>query len=80
MIRSSFTHSAIDSTMFLRMTLYGISSMMIEERSFLLRTMERQARDKGNHELGRRLAAAAERDETHAQGLRALTVKPAAAR
>ena len=53
---------------------------VIEERSFLLRTMERQARDKGNHELGGRLAAAAERDETHAQGLRALTVKPAAAR
>ena len=53
---------------------------VIEERSFLLRTMERQARDKGNHELGRRLAAAAERDETHAQGVREMTVKPAGAR
>lgn len=53
---------------------------VIEERSFLLRTMERQAREKGNHELGRRLAAAAERDETHAQGVREMTVKPAEAR
>jgi len=52
---------------------------VIEERSFLLRSMERQARDKGNHELGRRLAAAAERDETHAQGVREMTGKPAGA-
>jgi two-component system, chemotaxis family, protein-glutamate methylesterase/glutaminase len=46
----------------------------IEERSFLLRTMEDRAREQGDLRLGERLAAAAERDEENAQGVRALIV------
>ena len=52
----------------------------LEERSFLLRTLEGQAREKDDRELGERLAAAAERDETSAQGVRALSVGPSAVR
>jgi two-component system chemotaxis response regulator CheB len=46
----------------------------IEERSFLLRTMEGRAREQGDLEVGERLAAAADRDEENAQGVRALIV------
>ncbi len=46
----------------------------IEERSFLLRTMEGRAREEGDLEVGERLAAAADRDEENAQGVRALIV------
>jgi two-component system chemotaxis response regulator CheB len=46
----------------------------IEERSFLLRTMEGRAREQGELEVGERLAAAADRDEENAQGVRALIV------
>jgi two-component system chemotaxis response regulator CheB len=46
----------------------------IEERSFLLRSMERNAREDGDVEGGERFAAAADRDEANAQGVRALIV------
>jgi two-component system, chemotaxis family, protein-glutamate methylesterase/glutaminase len=46
----------------------------IEERSFLLRTMEGRAREEGDLDVGERLAAAALRDEENAQGVRALIV------
>lgn len=48
----------------------------IEERSFLLRTMARQARERGDGALADELAASAERDEANAQGVRGLTVAP----
>ena len=51
----------------------------IEERSFLLRTMERRARDAGDTALADRLAAEAARDQANAQGVRRLTAGPAAA-
>ena len=46
----------------------------IEERSFLLRTMENRAREQGELDVGERLSAAAQRDEENAQGVRALIV------
>ncbi|HUQ52407.1 MAG TPA: chemotaxis protein CheB [Gammaproteobacteria bacterium] len=52
----------------------------IEERSFLLRSMEEDARETGNPELGERLAAAADRDEENAQGVRSLIVGSSSAR
>jgi two-component system chemotaxis response regulator CheB len=48
----------------------------IEERSFLLRSMARRARDEGNAELADRLTAAASRDEANAQDVRKLTAEP----
>jgi two-component system, chemotaxis family, protein-glutamate methylesterase/glutaminase len=47
----------------------------IEERSFLLRTMEQRARKAGHGALADRLAADAARDEAHAQGVRRLAVE-----
>jgi two-component system chemotaxis response regulator CheB len=46
----------------------------IEERSFLLRSMQAEAQRTGDVELGERLAAAADRDEENAQGVRSLIV------
>jgi two-component system, chemotaxis family, protein-glutamate methylesterase/glutaminase len=51
----------------------------IEERSFLLRSMEGRARAEGDLGLGERLAEAADRDEENAQGVRALIVGPSPA-
>ena len=51
----------------------------IEERSFLLRTMERRARESGDDALADRLAADASRDEASAERVRQLTVGPTAA-
>jgi uncharacterized membrane-anchored protein len=51
----------------------------IEERSLLLRTMERRARDSGDEALAKGLAADAARDEADAQRVRQLTAGPAAA-
>ncbi len=51
----------------------------IEERSFLLRTMERRARESGDHTLAGRLAAEASRDEANAERVRQLMAGPAAA-
>ena len=45
----------------------------IEERSFLLRTLERRARESGDDALAERLAADASRDATNAQRVRQLT-------
>jgi two-component system chemotaxis response regulator CheB len=46
----------------------------IEERSFLLRSMEAHAKESGDLDLSERLAAAAVRDEENAQGVRSLIV------
>jgi two-component system chemotaxis response regulator CheB len=46
----------------------------IEERSFLLRSMQAEARSGGDLALAERLAAAADRDEENAQGVRSLIV------
>jgi two-component system chemotaxis response regulator CheB len=51
----------------------------IEERSFLLKTMERRAREAGDTALADRLAARAARDQSDAQGVRRLTAGPPAA-
>jgi hypothetical protein len=51
----------------------------IEERSFLLKTMEGRARDAGDTALADRLAADAARDQTRAERLRRLAEGPAAA-
>jgi two-component system chemotaxis response regulator CheB len=51
----------------------------IEERSFLLRTLERRARNGGDEALADRYAAAAMRDEENAQRVRQLTAGRAAA-
>lgn len=47
----------------------------IEERSFLLRTMERRAREAGEAALADRLAADAARDENQAQSVRRLAIE-----
>ncbi|HVJ29997.1 MAG TPA: hypothetical protein VNA66_06760 [Gammaproteobacteria bacterium] len=47
----------------------------VEERSFLLRTLEQRAREAGQGALADRLAADAARDEAHAQGVRRLAVE-----
>jgi two-component system chemotaxis response regulator CheB len=48
----------------------------IEERSFLLRTMERRARESGDDRLADRYAADAGRDEANAQQVRQLATGP----
>ena len=50
----------------------------IEERSFLLRAVERRARDAGDSALADRAGADAARDEANAERVRRLTTRPAA--
>jgi two-component system, chemotaxis family, protein-glutamate methylesterase/glutaminase len=50
----------------------------IEERSFLLRTMERRARASGDEALAEELAAGAARDEANAERVRQLATGPVA--
>jgi two-component system chemotaxis response regulator CheB len=51
----------------------------IEERSFLLRTLERRARERGDDALADRLKTDAAREEANAQRVRQLTAGPVAA-
>ncbi len=51
----------------------------IEERSFLLRTLERRARENGEERMAEQFARDASRDEANAQRVRQLTVGQAAA-
>jgi two-component system chemotaxis response regulator CheB len=51
----------------------------IEERSFLLRTLERRARESGDDRVANEYAADASRDEADAQRVRKMTVGQVAA-